>query len=117
MPFDLEWVNASLADRRIDWYPSIGSTMTEASRLAASGCPSGTVVGADEQTAGLGRYGRIWHSEAGSGLYVSIVLRYALSPDSLTVATLALGLATSEAILKPTHLASDLRLPNDVPLQ
>jgi BirA family biotin operon repressor/biotin-[acetyl-CoA-carboxylase] ligase len=117
MPFDIEQVKASLPDRHIDWYPSIGSTMTEASRLAASGCASGTVIGADEQTAGIGRYGRIWHSESASGLYVSIVLRYAFSPDSLTVATLALGLATAEAILKTTDLACDLRWPNDVLIQ
>src|SRR5438105_4253478 len=86
MSFDIELVKASLPDRRLDWYPTIGSTMTEASRLAASGYPSGTVVGADEQTAGLGRYGRIWHSESGFGLYVSVVLRYAVSPDYLKLA-------------------------------
>jgi hypothetical protein len=46
MPFNIEWVRAQLPDRRIDWHPLIGSTMTEASRLAALGCESGTVVGA-----------------------------------------------------------------------
>jgi BirA family transcriptional regulator, biotin operon repressor / biotin---[acetyl-CoA-carboxylase] ligase len=117
VPFDIERVKSSLPDRRIDWYPSIGSTMTEASRLAASGCVSGTVVGADEQTAGLGRYGRTWHSEADAGVYVSIVLRYPFSPDSLPVVTLALGLAPAEAILKTTDLACDLRWPNDVLIQ
>jgi BirA family transcriptional regulator, biotin operon repressor / biotin---[acetyl-CoA-carboxylase] ligase len=117
MPFDIDRVKASFPDRRIDWYPSIGSTMTEASRLAASGCASGTVVGADEQTAGLGRYGRTWHSEPGSGLYASIILRYPFSADSLPVVTLALGLATAEAILKITDLACDLRWPNDVLIQ
>jgi BirA family biotin operon repressor/biotin-[acetyl-CoA-carboxylase] ligase len=117
MPFDIERVKASLPDRRIDWYPSIGSTMTEASRLAASGCASGTVVGADEQTAGIGRYGRTWHSEPDCGVYVSMVLRYPFSPGSLPVVTLALGLATTEAILKTTDLACDLRWPNDVLIQ
>jgi len=117
VPFDIERVKRSLPDRRIDWYPSIGSTMTDAGRLAASGCPSGTVVGADKQTAGLGRYGRTWHSESGAGIYVSIVLRYPFSPESLPVVTLALGLATAEAILKTTDLACDLRWPNDVLIQ
>jgi BirA family biotin operon repressor/biotin-[acetyl-CoA-carboxylase] ligase len=117
MPFDIERVKASLPDRRIDWYPSIGSTMTEASLLSASGCASGTVVGADEQTAGLGRYGRTWHSESDAGLYASIILRYPFSADSLPVVTLALGLATAEAILKTTDLACDLRWPNDVLIQ
>ena len=88
--------------------------MTEASRLAAAGCDSGTIVGAEEQTAGQGRYGRVWHSEPGSGLYVSIVLRYQFPPDTLPLVTLALGLAVSDAILKAADLACDLRWPNDV---
>jgi BirA family biotin operon repressor/biotin-[acetyl-CoA-carboxylase] ligase len=91
--------------------------MLEASRLAAAGCESGTIVGADEQTAGQGRYGRAWHSEPGSGLYVSIVLRHRFAPSTLPLVTLALGLATSEAILRVTDLACDLRWPNDVLIQ
>jgi BirA family biotin operon repressor/biotin-[acetyl-CoA-carboxylase] ligase len=114
---DLERVRSQLADHRIYWHPTIGSTMTEASRLAAAGCESGTVVGADEQTAGQGRYGRVWHSEPGAGLYVSIVLRYPFPSDALPVVTLALGLATSEAILKASDVSPDLRWPNDVLIQ
>jgi len=114
MPFDIEWVRSRLPDRRIDWHPVIGSTMTEASRLAALGCESGTVAGAEEQTKGQGRLGRTWHSERYSGLYVSIVLRHRLPPHTVPLVTLALGLATAEAILKTTDLACDLRWPNDV---
>ena len=88
--------------------------MTEASRLASLGAASGTVVGADEQTAGYGRHGRSWHSEPGSGLYVSIILRRRFTPTAFPVVTLALGLAVREAILKTTDLACDLRWPNDV---
>jgi BirA family biotin operon repressor/biotin-[acetyl-CoA-carboxylase] ligase len=111
---DIERVRSELANHRIDWHPTVGSTMTEASRLAAEGCDSGTLVGAEEQTAGQGRYGRVWHSEPGAGLYVSIVLRNVFSPDSLPVVTLALGLAVSEAIQKACDVACDLRWPNDV---
>jgi len=88
--------------------------MTEASRLAELGCESGTIVGAECQTKGQGRLGRAWHSEPNSGLYLSIVLRHSFGPQSMPVATLALGLATTEAILKSTDLACDLRWPNDV---
>jgi len=114
MAFDLEWVRSSLPDRPIHWHASIASTMIEASRLAVAGYQSGTIVGAEEQTAGQGRYGRAWHSEPGSGLYVSIVLRHRFVHSTLPLVTLALGLATSEAILKATDLACDLRWPNDV---
>jgi len=114
MAFDLAWVQSGLPNRPIHWRPAIDSTMTEASRLATAGCQSGTIVGAEEQTAGQGRYGRTWYSEPGSGLYVSIVLRHRFAPSTLPLVTLALGLATSEAILKVTGLACDLRWPNDV---
>ncbi len=74
MPIDLDLLQSRMPGRLIDWRPSIGSTMTEAARLAAAGCPHGTVVGADEQTAGIGRYGRHWHSEPDAGIYMSVVL-------------------------------------------
>jgi BirA family transcriptional regulator, biotin operon repressor / biotin---[acetyl-CoA-carboxylase] ligase len=74
-------------------------------------------VGADEQTAGQGRYGRVWHSEPDAGLYISIVLRNPFPADALPVVTLALGLATSEAILKASDISCDLRWPNDVLIQ
>ena len=114
---DIERVRSQLPDHEIYWHPTLGSTMTEASRLAAAGCESGTIVGAEEQTAGQGRYGRVWHSEPGAGLYVSIILRNPFPADALPVVTLALGLATSEAILKATDVSCDLRWPNDVLIQ
>jgi len=111
---DSEWLRSQLTRRRIEWHNTIGSTMTEASRLASLGAASGTVVGAEEQTAGRGRHGRSWHSEPGLGLYVSIILRRRFNPATLPVVTLALGLAVREAILNATDLACDLRWPNDV---
>ena len=117
MPFDIDWVRSRLPERRIDWHPTIDSTRHEASRLAAAGCASGTTVGAEEQTAGLGRYGRAWHSEPGSGLYFSVILRFPFTADTMPVVTLALGLAAGDAILKATDVACDLRWPNDVLIQ
>lgn len=74
-------------------------------RVAAA-LPPGDVVVADEQTEGQGRHGHVWHSEAGVGLYCSLVLE----PRALL--TLALGLAAAEVI---GH-GCDLRWPNDVML-
>ena len=111
---DLEFLRARLPGRRIEWHASIGSTMIDAARLAASGCAHGTVVGADEQTAGVGRYGRQWHSEPEAGIYLSVVLRLPFGMDTLPLITLALGLATAESIQKTTGIACDLRWPNDI---
>jgi BirA family biotin operon repressor/biotin-[acetyl-CoA-carboxylase] ligase len=114
--FDIDSVRRQLPGRQIFFFESITSTMHEAATLAAAGCPSGTAVVAEEQTAGQGRHGHSWHSEPGAGLYVSVVLRLPLPPDSLPVLTLALGLATAETIARATHLDPDLRWPNDVML-
>ena len=69
-PFDVDSVRARLPGRRIDWFESLDSTMIEARR----DLQPGRIVGAEEQTAGMGRHGRKWISEAGAGLYVSMVL-------------------------------------------
>jgi BirA family biotin operon repressor/biotin-[acetyl-CoA-carboxylase] ligase len=100
--------------RRVEWHATIDSTMIAASRLAAEGAPSGTVVGADEQTAGRGRQGHAWHSESKAGLYVSVILRYAFTPETVPLVTMAIGLATVDAILKSANIVADLRWPNDV---
>jgi BirA family transcriptional regulator, biotin operon repressor / biotin---[acetyl-CoA-carboxylase] ligase len=88
--------------------------MIAAAELARSGCPSGAVVGADEQTSGVGRLGRSWNSPPESGLYVSIVLRLPLAGSTLPLMMLALGIAVKQAIECLTSLACDLRWPNDV---
>ena len=114
MPVDLNYLRDHLPARRIEWHDSLPSTMTEATRLAAENAGHGTLVGADEQTSGIGRYGRHWHSEPESGIYISVVLRLPFGVERLPLVTLALGLATAEAIQKATDLHCDLRWPNDV---
>ena len=114
MPLDLDMIRAAFPGREPVWLASCGSTMTEAARLARAGCAAGSVVVAEEQTAGQGRLGRVWHSEPEAGLYVTIVLRPALAEENARVLSMALGLATAEAIARVADLRTDLRWPNDV---
>ena len=91
--------------------------MTAAARLArtdSEACPPGTIVGAEEQSVGIGRHGHSWHSEPGAGLYVSFVLKPPAGNSALPLVMLALGLAAQEAIAQTSGLAPDLRWPNDV---
>ena len=90
------------------------STNTVALRLAAQGAAHGTVVVAEEQTAGRGRLGRNWYSEKSSGIYASIILRPPLSPSAAPVLTLMAGLAAQNAVSSTTGLAVDIRWPNDL---
>ena len=112
MPFDI--LKTGLDPARVRWFPSIDSTMHEAARVVQAGGPAGTIIGADQQTAGLGRQGHSWHSEKEAGLYVSFILRIPVAAIDLPVVTLALGLAAADAITKTADVACDLRWPNDV---
>ena len=116
MPLDVQLVRDHFPGREIHWFPTIASTMFEAVRLANAGAPHGTVVGAEEQTAGHGRYNRAWHSEKESGLYQTIILRFPIEPSQIPIITMALGLATAAAIEHTAAIKCDLRWPNDVML-
>ncbi len=67
-------LNTKEIGREILVYDSLSSTNDKAKELARNGCRSGTVIIAEEQTAGKGRLGRKWYSPAGSGLCLSIIL-------------------------------------------
>ncbi len=96
----------------VQWFPSIASTNDRALRWAASGAVEGALVGADAQTHGRGRHGRVWVSPPGAGIYASLVLR----PDARTAAllTLAAGVALVEGVEAATGLTAGVKWPNDV---
>jgi BirA family biotin operon repressor/biotin-[acetyl-CoA-carboxylase] ligase len=87
--------------------------MLEAAKLLPF-APHGTMVIAHEQTDGQGRHGRTWHSEASSGLYLSLILRPHFAIETSPALTLAIGLATRAAIRDQSGIECDLRWPNDL---
>jgi BirA family biotin operon repressor/biotin-[acetyl-CoA-carboxylase] ligase len=95
-------------------YFKTDSTNSVAMALASSGAEHGTVVVAEEQTAGRGRLGRAWHSEKSSGIYVSIILRPPLAPSVAPMLSLMAGVAVHEAIRVAAGVTADIRWPNDV---
>jgi len=111
-------IRPELGEGRINWkfihYFRTDSTNTVALRLAAGGGPHGTVVLAEEQSAGRGRLGRSWYSEKSSGIYASVILRPPLAPAAAPVLTLMAGVAAHAALERSSGLAIDLRWPNDL---
>ena len=117
-PFDAAAVNAALVGtrfaRRVQHFPSVGSTNALLLQAAAHGAGEGTVFVADEQTAGRGRGGHTWHSSPGDGLYVSVLTKPALPLSEALLISLATGLAAQTAIRETTGLNVDVRWPNDL---
>jgi BirA family biotin operon repressor/biotin-[acetyl-CoA-carboxylase] ligase len=100
--------------RKLIHYFRIDSTNSTALALATDGAAEGTVVVAEEQTAGRGRFGRKWHSEKSSGIYASVILRPRLSPADAPAITLMAGVAAHRALTTATGLEVDIRWPNDL---
>jgi len=97
-------------------FPVIDSTSAAALAAANAGAAAGSVYFADEQTAGRGRGGHSWHSAAGDGLYVSVLLRPKLAPAAALKISLATGLAAQAAVAEVCGLRADIRWPNDLML-
>ena len=116
--FDLRALEIALAGTiyagNLKFLRVTGSTNNDAMTEARNGAPHGTVIFADEQTTGRGRGDHAWHSAAGQGLYVSIILRLPLPAPYLPWLPLAGGLAAAEAIRTASGLPVDLRWPNDL---
>jgi BirA family biotin operon repressor/biotin-[acetyl-CoA-carboxylase] ligase len=116
--FDLPGVAVALAGTRfahnLQHLPSVGSTNVLALEAAQSGAAHGSVWIADEQTAGRGRSDHKWHSPAGDGLYVSVLLRPKMALADALWLSLGTALAVQTAIATVTNLAPDIRWPNDL---
>jgi BirA family transcriptional regulator, biotin operon repressor / biotin---[acetyl-CoA-carboxylase] ligase len=97
-------------------FRAVGSTNTVARELAEAGAPNGTVVTADEQTAGRGRQGRTWTAPADSALLFSTIVRNLGGPRP-SVLPLAVSLAVCETAegLRP-GVECKVKWPNDVHL-
>ncbi len=103
--------------RDIAYFNETDSTNLRAKDLAEQGAPEGTVVIAESQTQGRGRRGRAWFSPAGEGIYVSVILRPALSANEVARLTLLTAVAVAETLLSLTPLGVRIKWPNDIMLK
>lgn len=88
------------------------STNERAKELALAGAPHGTLVTADEQTAGRGRQGRAWVAPPRKALLVSVVLRELGAAQAYL--PLAAALAVCEASEASAPVRCTIKWPNDV---
>jgi len=107
-------LKGSLFGKRIHHFFKTDSTNRVALELGHAGEPEGAVVLAEEQTAGRGRVGRVWHSERAAGIYVTLLLRPRIAPVQASLLTMMAGLSAHAAIQAQTGLAVDIKWPNDL---
>ena len=99
---------------RLDVRREVDSTNRIAKNSGAEGAEEGLVVIADRQTAGRGRLGRSFHSPAGTGAYLTVLVRPRLTAaDSLWLTTAA-AVAVAEAIEDVTGRDARIKWVNDI---
>lgn len=93
-------------------YREIGSTNERAREQAAAGAPTGTLVTAEQQTAGRGRQGRPWMTKAGTAVAWSVLIRRSIElPGTLP---LQVGVGVCEAIESLGVADVGMKWPNDI---
>ncbi|GMB07902.1 biotin--[acetyl-CoA-carboxylase] ligase [Thermolongibacillus altinsuensis] len=111
-------IQLGLKTKRLGWNvyyeESVPSTQKIAHKLAYDGAEEGTLVIAEEQTAGRGRLDRSWHSPKGTGIWMSLILRPAIPPQQAPQLTLLAAVAVSQGIQEVTGLVPDIKWPNDI---
>lgn len=90
------------------------STNARAHELGEAGAVEGTVVIADQQSAGKGRLGRRWTSPGGVNLYASVLLRPQLPPRCAPQLTFVSAVAVARAVAAISGLPAVVKWPNDV---
>ncbi|MDZ7344313.1 MAG: biotin--[acetyl-CoA-carboxylase] ligase [candidate division KSB1 bacterium] len=100
--------------RRLIVFNRITSTNDFLKRLARRGAAAGTLVLADQQTAGRGRLGRLWQSPPGAGLWFSMLLRPHLAPEYTGAISLIISVVVAEELSAICHCPFHVKWPNDV---
>jgi BirA family biotin operon repressor/biotin-[acetyl-CoA-carboxylase] ligase len=104
---------ATLHVPRVVLFAKVGSTLDITHQLGDEGAVAGTLVLADEQTAGRGRLGRSWQSDRGAGIWLTLLERPA-HDDALGVLALRLALALAPALETYADAPLQLKWPNDI---
>ena len=112
-PVDLR-LSTTAVGREVHYRERVDSTNAVLRALAGGGAPEGTVVLAEEQTAGRGRGGRAWHSPPGVGLWLSVLLRPGRSARELSPLSIVTALSIAGALRSDFGVEAKVKWPNDL---
>jgi BirA family biotin operon repressor/biotin-[acetyl-CoA-carboxylase] ligase len=107
-------LHTKFVGKNIYYFETVSSTMDSAEEVGIKGAPEGTLVVAEGQTKGRGRLARSWHSPKYKGIYLSLLLRPKLLPQSTPILTLLSAVSICEAIHVVSGLEARIKWPNDI---
>ncbi len=98
---------------RLELHDVVTSTLDVAHMLGAEGARAGTLILAEQQTAGRGRAGRRWESRPGSGIWLTLVERPD-DPAAVELLSIRLGMAAARVLDRWSEDVVRLKWPNDL---
>lgn len=107
------YLNHKIDAHKIHVFNEVTSTNTVAKELAQSGAEDGTVVIANQQTAGRGRMGRSFISPPG-GIYLSMIMRPNITADKSIFYTTAACVGVCRAIELISDKKPSIKWVNDI---
>ena len=104
-----KWVGSE-----IYYFDVTDSTNTQAKSLGEGIAPHGTLVVAESQESGRGRRGRSWQSPAGSGIFMTLLLKPDINPNNASMLTLVAAIAVAKGMEKMLDFSVKIKWPNDI---
>lgn len=101
----------------IEYHSQVASTNDIAIERGKTGAAEGTLIIAEHQTAGRGRYGRSWEAPPRKCLLVSVVFRHRLLRDQIALPNLIGAMAIAQTIRITHGLDARIKVPNDVRIE
>lgn len=105
-------------NRNLDIIPlfksKVDSTNKWAKEIAENKDFSKILCVADEQVSGRGRRGRVWSSPAGSGIWMSLLIKPDIPTEKASMLTLIFALSVANAIRDNENLEVLIKWPNDI---
>ena len=98
----------------VEVFRSASSTNTEAKAAALRGMPHGTLIAANEQTAGRGRFGKPFYSPANTGLYMSVLLKPQKPLSDCMGITMAAACAIIDSLESVCGVHAGIKWVNDI---
>ena len=104
-----KWVGTEIC-----YFDVTDSTNTQAKSLGEGDAPNGTLVVAGKQESGRGRRGRSFESPAGTGIFMTLLLRPEIEPQNASMLTLVSELAVAKGIEHMVDLPVQIKRTNDI---
>jgi BirA family transcriptional regulator, biotin operon repressor / biotin---[acetyl-CoA-carboxylase] ligase len=95
-------------------YDEVDSTQNIAHDLVRQGADEGTLILAEQQTAGRGRMGRVWHSPKSKGIWMSLILKPKISMQFTPQLTLLTAVALCRTLQPYVPDKVGIKWPNDL---